>query len=81
MHNVVKWPNKILKSCSVLIVRFLKYVWPFYNINEGLKGLTHWVTLPKSYRNSDTACVTGEEKTTLRYFFHPFIPRPNKKTS
>ena len=25
MHNVVKWPNT---------ARFLKYVWPFYNIMD-----------------------------------------------
>ena len=32
MHNVVKWPNILLKSCVVNTVRFLKYVWPFCNI-------------------------------------------------
>ena len=32
MHNVVKWPNILLKSCAVHTERFLKYVWPFYNI-------------------------------------------------
>ena len=32
MHNVVKWPNILQKSCSVHAARFLKYVWPFYNI-------------------------------------------------
>ena len=32
MHNVVKWPNIILKYCGVNTERFLKYVWPFYNI-------------------------------------------------
>ena len=32
MYNVVKWPNILLKSCGVNTARFLKYVWPFYNI-------------------------------------------------
>ena len=32
MHNVVKWPKIFLKSCSVNTARFLKHVWPFYNI-------------------------------------------------
>ena len=32
MHNIVKWPNILQKSCSVHTARFLKYVWPFYNI-------------------------------------------------
>ena len=32
MHNVVKWPNIFKKSCGVNTARFLKYVWPFYNI-------------------------------------------------
>ena len=32
MHNVVKWPNILLKYCGVNTARFLKYVWPFYNI-------------------------------------------------
>ena len=31
MHNVVKWPNMLLKFCGVHTTRFLKYVWPFYN--------------------------------------------------
>ena len=26
MHNAVKWPNRVNSA------RFLKYVWPFYNI-------------------------------------------------
>ena len=32
MHNVVKWPKILLKYCGVHTARFLKYVWPFYNI-------------------------------------------------
>ena len=31
-HDVLKWPNILLKSCGVHTARFLKYVWPFYNI-------------------------------------------------
>ena len=37
MHNVVKWPNILQKSCDVHTARFLKYVWPFYNIHERVK--------------------------------------------
>ena len=36
MHNVVKWPNILLKSCGVNTTGFLKYVRPFYNIMQGL---------------------------------------------
>ena len=32
MHNVVKWPNILWKSCGVNTAGFLKYIWPFYNI-------------------------------------------------
>ena len=32
MHNIVKWPNILQKSCSVHTARFFKYVSPFYNI-------------------------------------------------
>ena len=32
MHNVLKWPNILLKSCGVNTAKFFKYVWPFYNI-------------------------------------------------
>ena len=32
MHNVVKWPNILEKSCGVNTARFLRYVWLFYNI-------------------------------------------------
>ena len=39
MHNIVKWPNIILKSCGVHTAEFLKHVWPFYNIiHERVKG-------------------------------------------
>ena len=34
MHNVVKWPNILSKSCGVNTARVLKYVWPFYNITH-----------------------------------------------
>ena len=35
MHYVVKWPNIHWKSCGgVHTARFLKYVWPFYNMHE-----------------------------------------------
>ena len=32
MHNIVKWPNILQKSCGVHTASFLKYVSPFYNI-------------------------------------------------
>ena len=32
MHNFVKWPHILKKSYGVNTARFLKYVWPFYNI-------------------------------------------------
>ena len=32
MHNVVKWPNILLKSCGVHTAILIKYVWLFYNI-------------------------------------------------
>ena len=35
MHNVEKWPNMFLKSFVVNTARFLKYVWPFFNIIHG----------------------------------------------
>ena len=34
MHNVVKWSNILSKPCGVHTARFLKYVWPFYNITH-----------------------------------------------
>ena len=39
MHNVVKWPNVLQKSCGVKnTARFLKYVCLFYNIiHESVK--------------------------------------------
>ena len=40
MHNVVKWPKILLKSCGVNTARFLKYVTSFYNImHERVKRL------------------------------------------
>ena len=41
MHNVVKWPNILWKSCGVNTAGFLKYIWPFYNImHERVKKLS-----------------------------------------
>ena len=34
MHGVLKWPNILQKSCSA---KFLKCVWPFYNMHERVK--------------------------------------------
>ena len=34
MHNVVKRPNILYKSCGVHTARFLKYVRLFYNIKH-----------------------------------------------
>ena len=43
MHNVVKWPNILQKSFGVNTARFLKYVWPFYNIiHERVKAQIEW---------------------------------------
>ena len=42
MYNVVKWPNIILKSCGVTTARFLKYVWPFYNIMHETVNLSQY---------------------------------------
>ena len=38
MHNAVKWPNILWKSYGVNTARFLKYVLPFYNMNERVKA-------------------------------------------
>ena len=39
IHNVEKWPNILLKSFLVNTARFLKYIWPFFNImNERVNG-------------------------------------------
>ena len=32
MHNVEKWPHILSKSCGVHTARFLKYVWPFFDM-------------------------------------------------
>ena len=32
MHNVEKWSNILYTFCGVHTARFLKYVWPFFNI-------------------------------------------------
>ena len=45
MDNVVKWPNILLKSCNVHTARFLKHVWPFYNIMlERVKETHHYIS-------------------------------------
>ena len=43
MHNVVKWPDILQKSCGVDTARFLKYVWPFYNIMHERLNNFHFI--------------------------------------
>ena len=41
--SCIKWLNILLKSCGVHTARFLKYVWPFYNIMyERVKVMKLW---------------------------------------
>ena len=40
MQNVEKWANILSNSCDAHTTRFLKYVWPLFNIiNGGIKSL------------------------------------------
>ena len=49
MHNFVKWPNIFKKSCGVNTARFLKHVWPFYNImHERVNPIFHFYSLKMS---------------------------------
>ena len=34
MHNFIKWQIILQKYCGVKTARFLKYVWPIYNIMD-----------------------------------------------
>ena len=49
MHNVVKWRKIILKSCGVHTARFLKYVWPLYNIMH--ESVKHPLFLNNGHKN------------------------------
>ena len=51
MRNVVKWPNILWKSCGVHTARFLKCVWPFYNMHERVKGLKKYIRVETSWVN------------------------------
>ena len=71
MHNVVKWPNILQKSCGVNTARFLKYVRPFYNImyervNQSLLALA-WNILAGS-------AVLSILFTHFRPLFHFYTP-------
>ena len=41
-HNVEKWPKILLKNCGVNTARFLKYVWPFFNIMKQRVNNSLW---------------------------------------
>ena len=51
MHNVVKWPNILLKSSGVNTARFLKYVWPFYKIMYERVNVVLGVIIRGLFRN------------------------------
>ena len=42
IHYFKKWSNMLLKSCSLNTARFLKYVWPFFNIMNERINLVRW---------------------------------------
>ena len=50
MNNVAKWPNILEKSCGVSTARFLKYVWPFYNMHER-------VNIARGNQSLDSHCI------------------------
>ena len=59
MHYVVKWPNILLKYCSVNTERFLKYVWPFYNITHERININ---------KNCNYSCISKIDVLNLRLF-------------
>ena len=65
MHNVVKWPNILQKSCGVNTARFIKFVWPFYNMHERVKTLCAiWHHLYNLKNVKNTLKVVGLKPTT-----------------
>ena len=70
MHNVVKWPNILLKSCGVNTARFLKYVWPFYNImHQRVKFHISFLFSLKRFRTVETIpiCKSRDDGTDMRF--------------
>ena len=59
-HNVEKWPNTLLKSCSVHTARFLNPIWPFFHImHESLNQLATiviWFSLGNNYTKLILIC-------------------------
>ena len=51
MHNVKKRPNLILKSPSVHIARFLKYIRPFFNTMHEKVYVCKWKTNDDRFQN------------------------------
>ena len=69
MHNVVKWPNILWRSCGVDTSRFLKYVWPFYNIvHQRVKHFYH----ARAFCNVHGAWGSGLTYSQLWCFWERF---------
>ena len=66
MYNIVKWPNILQKSCGANNARFLKYVWPFYNIMHERVKL---VKFAKHYQEN----LEAISKKCFFFFFLPFL--------
>ena len=70
MHNIVKWANILWKSCGVHTTRFLKCVWPFYNImHETVKGLKKYIRVEMSRVNFAEHIIVN----LFRYWKYTYI--------
>ena len=65
MHNIVKWPNILQNSYGANTARFLKYVWPIYNMHERVNKILFIGVMTKQYaRGNDIE--TSEYKKFLK---------------
>ena len=67
MHNVLKWSNTLLKSCSICC-RFLKCVWPFWGIIHERVKLFLFLHEFQSQYSYQTVLLRAYKKKAYRTF-------------
>ena len=82
MQNIEKRPSILQKSCGVNAAKFLKYVWPFFNIILERVQLTDIVSLHKKWNFTLRISSVNVTKSAIsNEFDHIYRRNPQWKTS
>ena len=80
MHNVKKSSNILYRSCGVHTIRFLKYVWPFFNIIYETVNAVKCTKLTKCTKVFMHQTTHRVKSVCIRSFCGPYAVRMRENT-